>query len=139
MKCEARRSGSILVNYRDIQPESEKSECNSTSSSITISGRLRRLHPSIPAKQNCSHFSSQAYGFDSNTDCCYVPILGDEDFCTSEYLCGADEGDCDFDEECQSELFCGSNNCPNSLGVSTMLDCCEPQGKLLLNCNALFG
>ena len=79
-----------------------------------------------------------SYGFDSNTDCCYVPIVGDEDFCTSEYLCGADEGDCDSNEECQSELFCGSNNCPNSLGVSSLVDCCEPQGKLLLIWNTVF-
>ena len=71
-----------------------------------------------------------SYGFDINTDCCYVPIVGDEHFCSVEYPCGADDGDCDFDEECQSELFCGSNNCPNSLGVSSLLDCCEPQGKL---------
>ena len=78
-----------------------------------------------------------SYGFGSNTDCCYVPILGDEDFCNVEYQCGADEGDCDSNEECQSKLFCGSNNCPNSLGLSSSLDCCEPQGKLLLNCNTV--
>ena len=86
-------------------------------------------------ENNCPN----AYGFDSNTDCCYVPILGDEDFCNVEYPCLVDEGDCDSNEECQSELFCGSNNCPNLLGVSSRIDCCEPQGKLLLNCNALFG
>ena len=68
--------------------------------------------------------------FGSNTDCCYVPTVGDEDFCTPEYPCGADEGDCDSNEECQSELFCGLNNCPNFLGVSSVLDCCEPQGRL---------
>ena len=80
-----------------------------------------------------------SYGFDSNTDCCYVAINGDEDFCTLENPCGADEGDCDSNEECQIELFCGSNNCLNSLGVSSSIDCCEPQGKLLLNYNIIFG
>ena len=80
-----------------------------------------------------------SYGFDSNTDCCYVAINGDENFCTHEYPCGADEGDCDSNEECQNELFCGSNNCPNSLGISSSIDCCEPQGKLLLIYNIIFG
>ena len=73
-----------------------------------------------------------SYGFDSNTDCCYVVVVGDDDFCTPENPCGADEGDCDSNEECQSELFCGSNNCPDTLGTSSLINCCELQGKPLL-------
>ena len=89
--------------------------------------------------QSCgSNNCPDSYGFDFNTDCCYVPIIGDEDFCNDEYPCGADEGDCDSDDECQTGLFCGLHNCPNSLGVSSTIDCCEPQGKLSLNCNTIF-
>ena len=73
-----------------------------------------------------------SYGFDSNTDFCYVAIIGDENFCTVDNPCAADEGDCDYNDECQTKLFCGSNNCPHYLGVSSSVDCCEPQGKLLL-------
>ena len=71
-------------------------------------------------------------------DCCYVAINGDEDFCTFDNPCGADEGDCDSDDECQSELFCELNNCLNSIGVSSTIDCCEPQGKLSINFNTIF-
>ena len=39
-----------------------------------------------------------------------------------------DEGDCDFDDECKSHLFCGSNNCPDSLRVLSSIDCCELKG-----------
>ena len=44
------------------------------------------------------------------------------------------EGDCDSNNECKSHLFCGSNNCPSSLGTSISVDCCEPKGgkKLLI-------
>ena len=50
-------------------------------------------------------------------------------FCTSDDPCEVDEGDCDVDWECKSNLFCGSNNCPVSLNVSSEVDCCEPKGK----------
>ena len=48
----------------------------------------------------------------------------DEKFCTSEIPCDEDEGDCDAHNECQDNLFCGSNNCPASLGFDTEIDCC---------------
>ena len=63
-------------------------------------------------------------GFDSEIDCCYQPILGDEDYCTSGIPCDEDEGDCDAHDECQDGLFCGSNNCPASLGYASEVDCC---------------
>ena len=47
-----------------------------------------------------------------------------ENFCTSENPCGTDQGDCDTDDECQDGLFCGSNNCPDSLGFHSEFDCC---------------
>ena len=72
-----------------------------------------------------------SYGFDSNTDCCYASVVGTEDFCTIGEPCDADEGDCDSDDECRYHSFCGSNNCPDSLGVSPEVDCCEPKGKTI--------
>ena len=67
-------------------------------------------------------------GNDFHTDCCYAAIVGDEDFCTTDEPCGVDEGDCDSDNECKSHLFCGSNNCLDSLGILSSIDCCEPKG-----------
>ena len=69
-----------------------------------------------------------SFGFDAHIDCCYVATVGEEDFCTTDDPCVAGEGDCDFNDECQSNLFCGSNNCPDSISVSGSVDCCEPEG-----------
>ena len=74
-----------------------------------------------------------SFGFDTNNDCCYVSTIGDEDFCTSLHKCDIDEGDCDSIDECKSHLFCGSNNCPESYGNSTSVDCCEPRGDNITN------
>ena len=80
---------------------------------------------------NC--IDKDIFGFDSkNTDCCYAPNVGDEDFCTTDYPCKINEGDCDSNDECQSNLFCGSSNCPDDLVVlpsEDSVDCCEPKGK----------
>ena len=67
----------------------------------------------------------EAFGFDTEVDCCYKPILGDEHFCSSVNPCGEHEGDCDSNSECQSNNFCGYNNCPASLGVDSEIDCCS--------------
>ena len=64
-------------------------------------------------------------GFHSEVDCCYQPTLGDEDFCTTAITCGENEGDCDSNIECQSNHFCGSNNCPASLDFNSEIDCCS--------------
>ena len=69
-----------------------------------------------------------SFGFDTHTDCCYVSTVGSEDFCTIGEPCEVDEGDCDYNDECKSHLFCRSNNCPGSLGFSSSVDCCEPKG-----------
>ena len=66
--------------------------------------------------------------FDGHTDCCYEANVGDENFCITNEPCEVNEGDCDSNEECKSHLFCGSNNCPASLGFSSSVDCCEPKG-----------
>ena len=71
-------------------------------------------------------------GFDFNTDCCQKTNIGDEDFCSITYPCGVGEGDCDGNDECINDLVCGLDNCPNSLGASYEIDCCESKGKLKL-------
>ena len=67
------------------------------------------------------------FGFDTNTDCCYSAIVGDEDFCSIDEPCEINEGDCDSNDECKNHLFCGSKNCLDSLVLSSV-DCCEPKG-----------
>ena len=63
--------------------------------------------------------------FDSEVDCCYQPTVGDEHFCASGIPCGENEGDCDSHNECQTNHFCGSNNCPASLDFNSEMDCCS--------------
>ena len=77
---------------------------------------------------NCPDF----LGFDSEFDCCYIPAIGDEFFCTTANTCGVDEGDCDLHDECQESLICGSNNCPNSLGFENKIDCCYDPSQLVV-------
>ena len=69
-----------------------------------------------------------SFGFEMHTDCCYVASVGDDEFCITDEPCNVNEGDCDSDDECKSHLFCGSNNCPVSLGFLSSVDCCEPKG-----------
>ena len=45
-----------------------------------------------------------------------------KDCCTSSNPCGVGEGDCDNDNECQSGLKCGTDNCPAYLGF-TSIEC----------------
>ena len=54
----------------------------------------------------------------------YIKCANEDDFCTSQSPCGTDQGDCDTHDECQHGLFCGSNNCPDSLGFHSEFDCC---------------
>ena len=48
---------------------------------------------------------------------------GDYEFCNCN-TCSENEGDCDSHDDCQSNYFCGSNNCLASLGYSSQVDCC---------------
>ena len=65
-------------------------------------------------------------GFHSEFDCCYNAIVGDEHFCTIEYPCGDGEGDCDFANECQTNLICDiANSCSDYLGFTSDVDCCS--------------
>ena len=60
-----------------------------------------------------------------HTDCCYTVVQGDDDFCTIDEPCGVNEGDCDSNDECKNHLFCGSNNCPESLEVLFSILTCK--------------
>ena len=66
-------------------------------------------------------------GFDSDVDCCSNCAFasnGEIGFCDCN-TCGENQGDCDSNIECQSNHFCGSNNCPASLGFGSEVDCCS--------------
>ena len=71
---------------------------------------------------NCPDF----LGFHSEFDCCYVPAVGDEHYCTTANPCAIDEGDCDFNNECQASLFCDITiSCPAYLGFASDVNCCS--------------
>ena len=63
-------------------------------------------------------------GFNSDVNCCYNATLVDENFCRSDNPCNENEGNGDSAAECQNGLFCGSNDCPVSLGFDNEIDCC---------------
>ena len=65
-------------------------------------------------------------GFDPETDCCTNNVVvGDEHFCTTDNPCGVAEGDCDFNNECQTNLICDTaNSCPAYLGFNSGVNCC---------------
>ena len=63
--------------------------------------------------------------YDSEVDCCYFSIAGDDDFCTADNPCSIDEGDCDSNNDCQTNLFCDTvNSCPAHLGFNFDVHCC---------------
>ena len=71
--------------------------------------------------------SCPAYlGFATDMNCCYQPTAGDENFCTTADPCSVDEGDCDTNNECQSNLFCDITiSCPAYLGFASNVNCCS--------------
>ena len=49
--------------------------------------------------------------------------------CSSSNPCGVAEGDCDYDDDCQGHLLCGTDNClsPFPSDAANNPDCCyEP-------------
>ena len=59
----------------------------------------------------------------------YIKCSNENDFCTTVTPCESDQGDCDTDDECQDGLLCGSNNCPDYLGLHIEFDCCYANSK----------
>ena len=76
---------------------------------------------------NCA----DSLGYDTEVDCCYKTITGDENFCTSDTNpCGINEGDCDSNNECQTSLVCDTtNSCPASVGFDADANCCRSNCK----------
>ena len=73
-----------------------------------------------------SNNCADSLGFHSEFDCCYVPTVGNEYFCTSDNPCAVDEGDCDSNNECQTNLICDiENSCPSYLGFASDVNCCS--------------
>ena len=71
-----------------------------------------------------------ALGYDPEVDCCYNATVGDEDFCTTDNPCGLNEGDCDSNNECQTNFLCDTaNSCAASLGFASDVNCCFEGGK----------
>ena len=68
-------------------------------------------------------YTPDAHSFVATNDV-YIKCANENDFCTYENPCGTDQGDCDTHDECQTGLFCGSNNCPVHLGYHSEFDCC---------------
>ena len=61
---------------------------------------------------------------------CGTASNGDDQFCYCT-TCSENEGDCDYPDECDNGLFCGSNNCPASLGFDSEVDCCYRPTELM--------
>ena len=53
-------------------------------------------------------------------------INHNEDCCTSEHICGHNQGNCKTDNDCQSDLTCEST-CPH--GFPDGSKCCHNSGK----------
>jgi len=82
---------------------------------------------------NCkANFDSTS--FDSTDDCCTSKFevdltggsscVGGDACCTDRGNCGIGEGDCDTDDDCQSGLVCGRDNCVGE-GFDSTDDCCK--------------
>ena len=73
----------------------------------------------------------QSQGYSPEVDCCYAVFVGNDEFCTTDTNpCGVDEGDCDSNNECQTNLICDTaNSCPAYLGFSADVNCCVSSGE----------
>ena len=71
--------------------------------------------------KNTAQYYSDYYG-----EYCLKPnnASGHDDYCTPQSPCGEYEGDCDSNDDCQTGLSCGTNNCPSSLEFDLWVDCC---------------
>ena len=54
---------------------------------------------------------------------CVTVLNGEIGFCSC-HSCSNLKGDCDFNNQCNEGLRCGSNNCPDSFGFVSHTDCC---------------
>jgi len=70
--------------------------------------------------------------FTKSDDCCTERCEGGDDCCGKDgHKCGKGEGDCDKDDDCQTGLKCGTNNCKGPTfnhGFLNADDCCTDEG-----------
>ena len=68
----------------------------------------------------------ESLGYNPEVDCCYDAVIGDDDFCTTDTNpCGVGEGDCDSNNECQTNLICDTaNGCSAYLEFADDVNCC---------------
>ena len=64
------------------------------------------------------------------------PVIGDDDWCTTEKPCGQDEGNCETDDQCLEGYICGYRNCPSELGFASETNCCFEKSAY---CSSLYG
>ena len=50
--------------------------------------------------------------------------LGEVGYCTPRWLCNANEGHCESNDQCALGLNCGFDNCPPALGFQNGTNCC---------------
>ena len=62
--------------------------------------------------------------------------LGDDNYCSGSNLCQNNEGDCDFNNQCDYGLLCGNNNCPTESGHGSNTNCCYDYCGQWLNISA---
>jgi len=86
---------------------------------------------------NCQSFIPGAH---YQADCCAKPAVATNcdgsssawSCCSANSKCGQGEGDCDSDNECQSGLKCGKDNCRDfHSGAAAAADCCIPSSRVL--------
>merc|ERR1711937_942524 len=91
----------------------------------------------VCGKDNCQSFIPGAH---SQADCCVKPAVATRcngstsawSCCSANSKCGHGEGDCDSDNECQSGLKCGKDNCKDfHSGAHNAADCCIPSSRVL--------
>ena len=118
-------SSYIATNDVNIKCANEDDFCTSENPCVTDQGDCD-THDECQEGLSCgSNNCPDSLGFHSEFDCCYIPTVGDQHFCTTSNPCAVDEGDCDFNNECQANLFCDADSsCPAYLGFASDMNCC---------------
>ena len=81
----------------------------------------------------------ESLGYDPEVDCCYSTTVGSEDFCTTDNPCDINEGHCDSNDECQTNLICDTaNSCPAYLGFASDVNCCFVGCKSHFHSNLMY-
>ena len=119
----------IATNDVDIKCANENDFCTSVNPCVSDQGDCD-THDECQDVLACgSNNCPDSLGFHSEFDCCYYPSIGDEHFCTNNNPCAEDEGDCDSNTECETNLICDViNSCPAHLGFASDVNCCLTSG-----------